>query len=75
MLKLEEYNIAQELRAQEQQRKEIIDWISPLNFAAKQKEVLNTRQEGTGKWLLEHPLFQEWMQGTHNILFLPGIRT
>ena len=56
--------------------REIITWISHMDFAAKQYEALSARQEGTGDWLLEKPEFQAWTtdsDGKH-ILWCPGIR-
>lgn len=38
---------------------EIADWLSPLNFFATQNDVYARRQEGTGQWLLESPLFTD----------------
>jgi hypothetical protein len=39
-----------------QKMRDIVSWLSPLNFWSKQNDVFNTRLEGTGEWLLEHML-------------------
>jgi hypothetical protein len=55
----------------------ILDWISPVNFASQQSDFLNRRQTGTGQWLLDSDMFQEWLQADkqtdNQILFCPGI--
>lgn len=48
------------LNQNQQERDEILQWISPLNFAAQQSDLSARRQEGTGSWLLESHKFQEW---------------
>ncbi|KAJ7080066.1 hypothetical protein C8R44DRAFT_527863, partial [Mycena epipterygia] len=47
-------------------RDRIIEWYSPLNFFPRQADIFNSRQPGTGEWLLEHDLFNEWKLGTNN---------
>jgi hypothetical protein len=53
---------------------EIINWLSPLNFSAKQKDAFSRRAEGTGEWILEEKLFREWQDGANKVLWCPGIR-
>ena len=52
----------------------IVDWLSPLNFFTKQKDVLDQRQDGTGLWVLESDAFERWEAGIGNLLWCPGIR-
>lgn len=52
----------------------MLDWLSPLNSMAKQTDILNRRQEGTGKWITEHSLFKEWVQGPGNRLWCSEMR-
>jgi hypothetical protein len=65
----------QERRFRSQQDREICDWISPLNFRAKQSDVLDRRQEGTGSWLLEADDFKAWLNETERTLWCLGIHT
>ncbi|KAI9780621.1 MAG: hypothetical protein M1816_002782, partial [Peltula sp. TS41687] len=51
----------------------IVDWLSPLNFAAKQVDILSQRQEGTGDWLLLSTKFNNWLDGPPGTLLCPGI--
>jgi hypothetical protein len=45
------------------QDREIVKWLSGLNFWAKQNDTLERHQEGTGQWFLEHPTFQSLVTG------------
>lgn len=58
-----------------QEDRDVVAWLSPLNFSAKQDDVSSRRQEGTGKWFLEADLFKAWLDGTEKALWCPGIRT
>ncbi|KAJ7076812.1 hypothetical protein C8R44DRAFT_585481, partial [Mycena epipterygia] len=42
------------------ERDRIIEWYSPLNFFLRQADIFNSRQPGTGKWLLEDDIFKKW---------------
>ncbi|KAL8691941.1 MAG: hypothetical protein Q9218_002923, partial [Villophora microphyllina] len=53
--------------------KAIIDWISSLNFLKQQADFISQAREGTGKWFLERPDFQEWASSTSAMLWCPGI--
>ncbi|KAI9792977.1 MAG: hypothetical protein M1816_001299 [Peltula sp. TS41687] len=51
----------------------IVDWLSPLNFQARQLDVFKQRQEGTGKWFLESKVYTDWVDGPPSTLWCPGI--
>jgi hypothetical protein len=53
---------------------DIMDWLSPINFSAKQNDIFSKRHEGTAQWLLEHDVFKAWVNGTQKVLWCPGIR-
>lgn len=57
-----------------QQRQEILQWLSPLNFFRTQQDTLARREEGTGLWLIDSPVFTNWLTGNDCILCCPGIR-
>ncbi|KAJ6538461.1 ankyrin repeat-containing domain protein [Mycena vulgaris] len=63
----------QELYHNSVTRDEIIEWYSPLNFFLRQADIFNTRQPGTGRWLLEDDLFKAWKSGTGKVLWCPGM--
>ena len=56
------------------ERRVIADWLSPLNFKAKQMDVIAKRAEGTGQWLLESEEFKTWLDGTSETLWCSGLR-
>ncbi|KAJ6517627.1 ankyrin repeat-containing domain protein, partial [Mycena vulgaris] len=63
----------QEERNQEAEKKEILDWITPLNFFQRQDDIFSTWQEGTGEWLLADLQFKNWESGSDKILWCRGI--
>jgi hypothetical protein len=58
----------------EQQRAQIIDWLSPINFFLRQADISRVRQAGTGGWLLADPHFQGWKSASGKTLWCRGIR-
>ena len=63
-----------ELRALSSEEREVINWLSPLEFSSKQNDALGRRQEGTGQWLLESPEFRSWLHTAGGVIWCPGIR-
>lgn len=66
---LEEIN----LRQTDRDNREVLDWLSPLNFWIKQIDVFEKRHPETGTWLLQNEVFAEWLSGTGKTLWCPGI--
>jgi hypothetical protein len=64
----------QEKILRDQETRDLVAWLFPLNFQAKQHDIFSRRQEGTGQWLLEDDVFKEWLDGSRKILWCPGIR-
>jgi hypothetical protein len=64
-----------ELRQREdnQEGQAIIDWLTPVNYALQQSDLIAQRQEGTGEWLLQSTQFQQWLAQSNQTLFCPGI--
>ncbi|KAF4983537.1 hypothetical protein FZEAL_1072 [Fusarium zealandicum] len=56
-----------------QKRLEILDWLSPIDYAAQQQDNLKHRQEGTGLWLFESTEYKAWKASCGQTLFCPGI--
>ncbi|KAJ7132644.1 ankyrin repeat-containing domain protein [Mycena filopes] len=63
----------QSQRMQAEERSRLIEWLSPINFFLRHADVSQTRQAGTGKWLLAHPDFQKWESGSAGTLWCYGI--
>ncbi|KAJ7021504.1 hypothetical protein C8F04DRAFT_266660 [Mycena alexandri] len=57
----------------EEDRKRIIDWLSPINFFLRQADISQMQEKGTGGWLLDHPLFKKWECGLGSTLWCRGI--
>ena len=52
---------------------EILNWLSPLDFAERQRDVLAKRTPGTVQWVLESSEFTAWHQAaSDNVLWCPG---
>ena len=66
---------AQKLQSQNEdhERQKILFWVSALNFSSQQSVLLEQRQEGTGKWLLESKEFQERMSDNRATLLCIGM--
>ncbi|RYP77344.1 hypothetical protein DL771_001139 [Monosporascus sp. 5C6A] len=63
----------QEAREDANERKAILDWLTPIDFASQQSDFINRRQAGTGQWLLDSAEFQTWLRTDKQTLFCPGI--
>ncbi|KAG8525749.1 uncharacterized protein KY384_000509 [Bacidia gigantensis] len=56
------------------ERKQLLDWLSPADFTLRQREIFSKRCPGTGNWFLDTKDYQAWREGTGpNTLFCPGI--
>ena len=53
--------------------KELVRWLSPLNFERIQDEMSCRREQGTGLWFLESSEFEEWSNGCPSTLWCPGL--
>lgn len=71
-------NVVKLLQHQEDyDRQNVLDWITPINYALVQNDLIAQRQAGTGQWLLESVEFQTWLESDKEsdkqTLFCPGI--
>ena len=57
----------------EQRHSQILDWLSPDDFATQQSDFLRRYKEGTGQWLLNSHEFKLWLRGERPTIFCPGI--
>ncbi|KAJ7431865.1 hypothetical protein FB451DRAFT_409316 [Mycena latifolia] len=55
------------------EEKEILNWITSLNFFQRQADVFRAWQPGTGEWLLSDATFKNWTLGTRGVLWCRGI--
>jgi hypothetical protein len=61
------------VRQDDQERRTILDWLTPIDYAAQQSDFINRRQEGTGQWLLDSNEFKKWINQSNQTLFCPGM--
>lgn len=56
------------------ERSEVIEWISPHDYATKQRDVLSKRVDpSSSRWYLESNQFSAWLADTGKTLFCRGI--
>lgn len=72
--KIAQIHIASLIHHQEGKDQEnVLDWLSSTNYAARYSDYIERRQKDTGQWLLDNCKFQDWIQGSKQTLFCPGI--
>jgi NACHT domain len=57
----------------DQERREILDWLTPIDYAPQQSDFINRRQTGTGQWLLHSKEYQAWQKTDNQTMLCPGI--
>jgi hypothetical protein len=63
----------QDIRERHEEHQAILDWLTPIDYAAQQQDFISRRQAGTGQWLLNSDEFQTWLNTDQQTLFCPGI--
>jgi hypothetical protein len=63
----------QDDRERREERHDILDWLTPIDYGPQQSDFIRRRQEGTGQWLLNSNEFHEWLNQSKQTLFCPGI--
>lgn len=58
---------------QTREHKEILDWITPVNYGPQQSDNIGRQQPGTCQWLLDSVQFRTWKDTCNQTLFCPGI--
>ena len=54
--------------------KDVLVWLSPLDFRKNHASAAEARIGGTGQWFLNCPEFRRWRDSNHETLYCPGIR-
>jgi serine/threonine protein kinase len=73
-LTISEFNSLSELRMERNRYTATVAWLSPLDFRTAHNDHIARYQEGTGQWLLQDPVFKDWLQGNTKTLWCHGIR-
>ena len=60
-------------RQLDQEHHDILDWLTPIDYASQQHDYLTRRQPATGQWLLDSAEYQTWVPTSQQTLFCPGI--
>jgi len=63
----------QDVREHSEETRAILDWLTPIDYAAQQSDFISRRQAGTGQWLLKSQEFQSWIRTKKQTLFCQGI--
>ncbi|UKZ55877.1 hypothetical protein TrVGV298_009701 [Trichoderma virens] len=70
---IKESRLEKERTKGDKKYREILDWLTLIDYAPHQSDFINRRQTGTGQWLLESHEFQTWVKKRKETLFCPGI--
>lgn len=62
-------------RKEDQDLRSIAEWLTPINYAVQQSDLVSRRHKEAGIWLLESEEFQHWLTQPleYPTLFCPGI--
>ncbi|KAF3314508.1 hypothetical protein TWF173_004591 [Orbilia oligospora] len=55
------------------EERKVLDWITPIDDSTQHNDFLNRRQPGTGEWMLNSSVYQNWLNTPKEILYCPGI--
>jgi hypothetical protein len=61
------------MRERHEEHQAILDWLTPIDYAAQQQDFISRRQVGTGQWLLDSKECQSWLNTDKQTLFCSGI--
>lgn len=53
--------------------REVLDWLTPLDYGPQHSDYLKRRQPGTGQWLLDSEQYRTWLGTTQQTLFCQGM--
>lgn len=57
----------------DRRRNEVLEWLTPTDYATQQRDHLRRRHAGTGQWLLDSDVFGSWLSEPGQTLLCPGI--
>ncbi|KAL6407302.1 Ankyrin repeat-containing domain protein [Ilyonectria robusta] len=54
------------------QRRDILDWLTPVNWTSQHYIHSQKREPDSGQWFLDSPIFQQWLQAASGTLLCYG---
>lgn len=57
----------------DRENKDVLDWITTVDYSTQQSDFVRRRQAGTGQWLLDSTEYHQWTETAKQTLFCPGI--
>lgn len=63
----------QDDRERSEEHLAILDWLTSIDYAPQQSDLISRQQEGTGEWMLNSSEFRKWIHQSKQTLFCPGI--
>ena len=64
--------LCETIAGDQQARRELCQWLSPLDFPAQQREIYRRHQHGSGQWLLQSEKVKTWLESEGGVLLCPG---
>ncbi|CAD0018639.1 unnamed protein product [Aureobasidium pullulans] len=52
---------------------DILNWLTPMDYALQHNDFAGRREPGTGQWLLDSSEFQTWLAVAGRMLYCPGM--
>ncbi|KAF3316763.1 hypothetical protein TWF173_001426 [Orbilia oligospora] len=66
-------NLGGNVLLEKEDDRKVLEWLTPMEYGPVHNDIVQRRQSGTGKWFLGSEEFTNWLQGSREILFCPGI--
>lgn len=57
---------------QAENHQNVLNWLTPVDYAPQQRDYISVRQPKTGNWFLSSEEFQAWINSDKHTLFCPG---
>ncbi|KAF3925690.1 Ankyrin-1 [Arthrobotrys entomopaga] len=51
----------------------LLEWLTPIDYAAQQNDFISRRHKETGRWLLDSTQYSQWLEQSGTTLFCPGM--
>ncbi|KAI0412872.1 ankyrin repeat-containing domain protein [Xylaria grammica] len=72
-ISIQKQNEQENIRQHRDEEEAILHWLSQIDFADQQTDLLRRREPGTGEWLLASSKYRSWIKSRRRTLFCPGV--